>query len=346
MTIGNGGGPPGTWGNDPDGFLRALASPWYRLLAELVDVVARGTIEFAHARGLKLLYLPVTSRTVTCPSGLGSDSEPVPVTVEGVETYLQDSMQFSLEYACRLAPQGTFTISPSFRGEQPDTTHLSQFLHSEAEIPGGLEGLIEYVESYVRFVSERILESMASQLHAAIGDVSHIERMVTNPMFERLSFDECVRVIGGDCFLVRNEGDWRTLTRAGERRVLDRVGEFVWVTHFDHMAVPFYQAFSAEDPSKAANADLLFGLGEIVGSGERHASGDEVRHGLALHKVPEHDYSWYIRMKDAMPMRTSGFGMGTERYLMWVLKHDDIRDIPLISRVDEESIWPARVERP
>lgn len=346
MTTGNLGGPPGTWGNDPDGFLRALASPWYRLLAELLDVVARGTVEFAHGRGLKLLYPPVTSRTVTCPSGLGSDSEPVPVTVDGVDTYLQDSMQFSLEYACRLAPAGTFTISPSFRGERPDPTHLSQFLHSEAEIPGDLDTLVEYVESYVRFVSERILESMASRLHAAIGDVGHIERLVTSPVFERLSFDECVRVIGDDHALVRDQGDWRTLTRAGERRVLDRVGEFVWVTHFDHLAVPFYQAFSAQDPSKAANADLLFGLGEIVGSGERHASGDEVRQGLALHKIPEHDYSWYVRMKDVMPMRTSGFGMGAERYLMWVLNHHDIRDIPLISRVDEESIWPARVERP
>jgi asparaginyl-tRNA synthetase len=45
-------------------------------------------------------------------------------------------------------------------------------------------------------------------------------------------------------------------------------------------------------------------------------------------------------------MRTSGFGMGVERFLMWVLNHDDIRDIPLVSRLNEPKAWPEAVLRP
>ncbi|MFI1864049.1 amino acid--tRNA ligase-related protein [Streptomyces jumonjinensis] len=127
--------PPLTWGDEQGAFLRSLRSPWYRLVAGLQDQVLSTTVEFARSRGLKGLYLPLTTRTITCPNGLGSDSEPVPVTVNEVDTYLPDSMQFALEYGMRLAPGGCYDIMPSFRGEQPDETHLNQYTHSEAEMP-------------------------------------------------------------------------------------------------------------------------------------------------------------------------------------------------------------------
>ncbi|MEU0086196.1 amino acid--tRNA ligase-related protein [Streptomyces sp. NPDC006274] len=127
---------------------------------------------------------------------------------------------------------------------------------------------------------------------------------------------------------------------------MEIVSEFMWVTHFDHLSVPFYQAFGDEEQRTAANADLFFGMGEVVGSGERHADSEQMRKALAMHDVPERDYAWYAEMKERLPMRTSGFGMGLERFLMWVLNHHDIRDIPLISRVDEDKKWPQSVHRP
>ncbi len=126
---------------------------------------------------------------------------------------------------------------------------------------------------------------------------------------------------------------------------MQEVGEVVWVTHFDRLAVPFYQAFGPE-PGTAANADLLFGPGEVVGSGERHVEAAVLRSALSDHGIAENDYAWYVEMKHEMPMRTAGFGMGMERFLMWVLQHDDIRDLPLVSRLDEPPAWPARVARP
>ena len=130
-------------------------------------------------------------------------------------------------------------------------------------------------------------------------------------------------------------GSARGLSRAGERALLRLAGEFVWVTHFDHLSVPFYQAFDEGDESLAVNADLILGPGEVVGAGQRHRTGEQVRKALALHEVPEQEYGWYVRMKDVFPMQTSGFGLGMERFLMWVLGHGDIRDIPLVSRIAE-----------
>lgn len=340
--------PPVTWGsNDLAALARSLGSPWYRLVADLHDIIHVTTQQYASSRGLKNLFLPVTTRTVTCPTALGSDSEPVPVTVSGVNTYLVDSMQFALEYGCRVAPGGCYTIMPSFRGENPDETHLGQYTHSEAEIPGDMNALIEYVTGYVQTLAGAILDGAGDRLAQARGDVSHLVRMVeTKGGFAELTFDEAVRTVADVDRTVRDEGEWRTLTRKGERLLMHRVSEFVWVHHFDSLAVPFYQAFGDETRTTAKSADLYFGMGEVVGSGERHTSAEELRKSIALHGVNEQEYGWYVRMKEEFPMLTSGFGMGVDRFLMWVLKHDDIRDMPLISRTDEPKSWPASVTRP
>ncbi|MFB7667701.1 amino acid--tRNA ligase-related protein [Kitasatospora sp. NPDC056138] len=339
--------PPVSWGNEPGAFLKSLRSPWYTLVADLQDLMLSTTVEYARSRGLKALYLPLTVRTITCPSGLGSDSEPVPVTVSGVDTYLPDSNQFMLEYGTRLAPGGCYNIMPSWRGEEPDETHLGQYSHSEAEIPGGIDDLIDYVEGYVKALAKACLETYGDRIALAAGDTSHLSRMAEhrNP-FARITFEEAVSLLDGEEGTVRDEGDWRTLTRKGEHRLMEIVNEFMWVTHFDHLSVPFYQAFGDPEGRTAANADLYFGMGEVVGSGERHSNAEQMRRALVMHKVPERDYAWYAEMKQELPMRTSGFGMGLERFLMWVLNHHDIRDIPLVSRVNEDEKWPESVHRP
>jgi asparaginyl-tRNA synthetase len=339
-------GPPRSWGNAPGAFLRSLRSPWYVLMTDLQDIVVRATVSYAYGRGLKALNPPLTTRTVTCPTGLGSDSEPVPVTVSGVETFLSDSAQFALEYGCRLAGRGCYTILPSFRHEEPDDTHLSQFTHSEAELVGGLEDVIEYVEGYVKYLAQAILDEYGRELSIVVSGISHLERMAEAAAFPRVTFREAMKLVGDHPDCIGESGGRSVLTRQGERRLMERVNEFVWVTHLDHLSVPFYQAFGDGRQQTASCADLFFGMGEIVGSGERHRTGAEVREALALHAVPETEYAWYVSLKEDFPLRTAGFGMGVERFLMWVVGHDDIRDIPLISRVDEENAWPKSVQRP
>jgi asparaginyl-tRNA synthetase len=98
------------------------------------------------------------------------------------------------------------------------------------------------------------------------------------------------------------------------------------------MAVPFYQKCDPHDPRKALNADLLMGIGETIGSGERYFTGKDVLKALKIHKVDPKPYEWYVYLKDKYPLQTSGFGMGVERFFLWLFKHDDIRDCQLLPR--------------
>jgi asparaginyl-tRNA synthetase len=61
---------------------------------------------------------------------------------------------------------------PSFRGEDADATHLCQFFHSEAEIVGGLDDVIRVVEDYIRFLAQRLLAELASEIRSVAGDLT------------------------------------------------------------------------------------------------------------------------------------------------------------------------------
>lgn len=325
----------GGWRPEPDRFLRIVDDPVLRAVVLLQDLITRTTVDFWSRRGVLNLYLPITTSSVSSPMGLGSDSEPVAIDLFGVRSFLADSMQFMLEYGCRFSAAGTWYLMPSFRGEDCDATHLNQFFHSEAEISGGLDEVIATVEAYVRALAEAVLTELPDQVAALAGDVDHLTQMASSASFERLTFDEAVAHLGDDdSSWSRSAGGWRVLTRTGELRLMREISPFVWVTHFDHLSVPFYQAFSDESETTALNGDLLFGIGETVGAGQRHVGGEEVRRALQVHGVAAADYQWYVEMKTDRPMLTSGFGMGVERWLMWVLGQPDIRELQLVPRLN------------
>jgi aspartyl/asparaginyl-tRNA synthetase len=334
--------PPRSWRDPQTHFLKATQDTWYHSLVALQDSLTTATVRYWSERGVRFGHLPVTTGSVSSPMGLGSDSSPVRVDLAGVPTYLADSMQFGLEYLTRLAGNGAYYLMPSFRGESNDPTHLSQFFHSEAEIRGGLDDVLAVVESYVRQVTSDLLTDCGEQIELIAGDVSHVERMLADERpFRRLTFDEAVTRLGGAERYVTTDPvhHWRTLTRAGEQELMRLLGDFVWVTHWDHLAVPFYQAFD-ETGRYALNGDLLFGPGEVVGAGERHTTGEEALAALRRHRVSADTYSWYVAMKDTSPLRTAGFGMGVERYLMWLLRQDDIRDFQIFLRDTGKNLLP------
>lgn len=139
---------------------------------------------------------------------------------------------------------------------------------------------------------------------------------------------------------IEYEDGWRNITRKAERELIKLYDGLVWITNYDELAVPFYQKLDKKIEGTTKNADLLMGIGETVGCGERHEKSRELLDALKRHEVLPEEYEWYIEMKKHYPMQTSGFGMGIERFLMWVLKTSDIRNMQLCLRFNGENILP------
>lgn len=335
---------PNLWKSEKDFYLNVLVNPWYKLLVKLENLVSMETMKFYEEKGIITMHLPVTTGSISSPMGRGSDSLPVKVNLEGIDTYLADSMQFLLEYGCRLNEKGVYYVMPSFRGEKADERHLCQFYHSEAEIPGNLEDVMNLVEEYIKYLSKKILENFKEELEKAIGDVSHIEKIANyKGNFPRITFNQAEQALKekfGDNlndYIEYNDG-WRNITRKAEQELIKIYNGIVWITNYDILAVPFYQQFDDDLAGTTKNADLLFGIGETVGCGERHQNDMDLLKSMKLHEVDKEEYEWYIKLKEKYPLQTAGFGMGIERYLMWVLKASDIRNMQICLRFNGEQI--------
>lgn len=335
---------PNTWKNSKNHYIKALDEPWYKLLVKLENLLSVETMKFYQKRNILTIHLPVTTGSISSPMGRGSDSLPVKVKLEGIDTYLADSMQFLLEYGCRLTDNGVYYIMPSFRGEKADERHLCQFYHSEAEIIGDLYDVMNLIEKYIKHLSKTIVKQLGNEIKELIGDISHIEYIANyKGHFPRVTFNEVENKLkkihkeNVKKYIEYNDG-WRNITREGEKEIMRLYNGLVWITNYDILAVPFYQKFDKKIKGTTKNADLLMGIGETVGCGERHNNYEELIESLNYHNVDIKEYEWYLKMKKIKPLNTAGFGMGTERFFMWVLKCNDIRNMQICLRFNGEEI--------
>lgn len=323
--------PPKSWENLQDHYLTALQSDWYKTISKLNHEFLLATVDFYREKDIQYVFLPITTGSISSPMGLGSDSIPVKVNIDGIDTYLADSMQFFLEYACRLGGKGAYYIAPSFRGEKADARHLCQFYHSEAEIIGGLEDIMALCENYVNHLTNHFLNNCQSEIQSISGNTTYTN-LPKPGNFPKCTFTEALKILQNNDIYIDSHDGIKSINSKGEKELIKHFGGYVWLTHFDHAAVPFYQKYDTKDHRRSLTADLLMGIGETLGCGERHMTGTEVTQSLIEHEVNRHTYAWYTNMKDLIPLQTAGFGMGVERFFLWLLNHDDIRDMQIVPR--------------
>lgn len=343
---------PGSWRDPQSHSTLAITNQWYRNLFQIQSTLFHSTVEYFHKICHYAYALtPITTDTISSPMGLGSDSEPVFVNMLGQDVYLADSMQFVLEYFLRFQEglPGAYYVSPSFRGEDPDATHLNQFYHVECELLGDMDAAISVAENFVAYMTRQMLKKHSQIILSTAGTLSHaqdlLQKLQSGKHLPRVTLEQAIPMMPSpDCLEWVQEGQpqfGRKLTRKGERVLIEKYGGAIWLTEMDHLGVPFYQAYvEGSGRSKAKAADLLLGLGETIGLGERHPNPEMVQEALRHHAVPEESYKWYINMRQVIPLRTSGWGMGTERYLCWLLQHDDVRDMHIIPRMKAKKYMP------
>ena len=279
--------------------------------------------------------------SVSSPMGPGSDSEAIPIKFGDLTTFLVDSSQFGFEPLLINNFDKVYCYLPSMRGEDHDKRHLNQFYHCEAEIRGELSDLIPIVEKYIKILTETLkaLPNLTEKISANMSTTdSVIEAIMSAEKFPMITFDEAVALLVENRHqsLVNNTEHGRDITSYGEiilSKILGLKTPF-WVYGYDRGRVAFYQKPDPNNLDKVINADLIFPPlfegafgGEIVGCGQRQDNKSEILESLRIQNISSEPYGWYINLRELPEYKTtSGFGLGIERFITWVLGHDDIRN--------------------
>jgi asparaginyl-tRNA synthetase len=330
-------------------YLDIASHPYYRhliLLRHIIKVLSDAYMsDVADAKNIDLFML---TPSVSSPMGPGSDSEAIPIKFGNLTSYLTDSSQFGFEPILMNGIDRAYCYLPSLRGEDPDKRHLNQFYHCEIEMKGEMESIMEVAEQYVKYLCDGMLKS-EELIRALSADapvsLAMARRVVGTKQLRRVTFDDACDALvkAGYSEFVNQTEHGRDISSQGELKLFEifNIEEPFWLTDFDRDRVPFYQKPNPKNTDKVLNADLLFpnltadGFGgEILGAGQRQDSSDEMYESLARQGLSADPYEWYINLRhDPKYLPTSGFGLGIERFIVWILALDNIRDAILYPRL-------------
>lgn len=327
---------------DPKKHIQNLISnKYYKNLILLRNSVERGCDDYFRKLGAPKVDLFLISNSISSPVALGSDSKPIGLHLNGKGYFLADSSQFGLEPLLFNFFDIVYCFLPSFRGEKPDRRHLNQFCHCEAEMRGDYYRAMLVAENLVKHITKFVLKGLKHEdfYFSQISDLGNLERIIKRK-FPKIAFDEAIKLLEDNGYnkLIEHRKFGKILTSRAENMITKLVSDNklpVWVTNYDRDVVAFYQKPDPRDNMKVLNADLLvpplaksgFG-GEILGLGQRQNKPGDILESMRRQHIKDTGrYDWYIKLRRNHKYKTtSGFGMGIERYISWILGLNSLAD--------------------
>ncbi|MCL4379756.1 MAG: asparagine--tRNA ligase [Candidatus Marsarchaeota archaeon] len=246
------------------------------------------------------------------------------------KVYLTESSQL---YAEAMVPalEKVYALAPSYRAEKSRTTkHLTEYWHLEPEMAYfDNKKSMEFQEMLVSGIANRLAKTDSEILKYFEVDPESLKKI--RPPFKRLTYEQALRLLNekGD------KVDWGDDFGVEEEKLLtENESAPMFVYNWPREIKPFYMPVNPKDDRTVLCADMLApkGHGEIIGGSERIWRLDELMERLDEVekakgvKFDMDKYAWWIDLRKYGSVPHSGFGMGMERLIKWMLNLDHIRD--------------------
>jgi asparaginyl-tRNA synthetase len=238
---------------------------------------------------------------------------------------LTQCVAFYLESAVH-ALERVYSASPSFRAEESSgKRYLAEYWHIKAEVAfASLEDIIGLVENMVPYVLGRLNIDARSELES-LGARIDAEGHSSVP-YPRISYSDAVRALQG---MGINKQFGRSLSEDDETCLSKEFNTPFWITGMPRAVEPFPYRIDPTDQLVTITADLVApnGYGEILGAAEKIWESKELLERMAEKGlVADKKYAWYAELRESGSVPHSGFGMGVERMIRWLLRLNHVRD--------------------
>jgi asparaginyl-tRNA synthetase len=299
--------------------------------------------------GASFVPLPLTTRMISSPGAvygkeaISYTTDTCPITLQWFDlsrkAYLSESSQIYLELA--LLQKGidqVYTNYHSFRKEESDSTHLSEFHHVEYEGHLDQRQNLQVIQGMLKHIVDRLLARNEADLAVFLSEpkLQSLESMLSKSLHD-VTLAQALDVLYEDTkdpnykeFTLQRFGAWE------EIRLTQCLGGMVGVSEMPLLEIPFYHAkIDRKQPCVADNTDIIWpGYRETVGSGHRVRSISELEEKAETFQLPKADYEPYLQSRRFADYKeSSGFGMGWERLLQGLLEMPFIHSASLFPRV-------------
>ena len=242
--------------------------------------------------------------------------------------FLSQSSQF-YEEAAICVFEKVYVIQPSFRSEKSRTRkHLTEFWHIEAEAAFTThEDIMKLEENLVHYIISKIHEKNKTELETlGISNLS-----IPETPFQKIVYDEAIDILTKKGIKI----DWGDDFGAEAEYVLS--SEFqdpFFIKNFPTKCRSFYHMSPEKNPEITLSSDLIApnGYGEITSGGQRIHDLNTLIKKIQDQNLNPKEYQWYIDLRKYGLPPHSGFGLGVERMIRWLLNLDHVRSSILFPR--------------
>jgi len=237
--------------------------------------------------------------------------------------YLTQSAQLHLEVLI-YSLEKVYCMAPSFRAEKSRTIrHLTEFWHVESEEAfSTLDDLMRLEEQLVSYVCQNTAKNCRKELEALGLDPN--ELLKVKAPFPKITYNEAIERLHKRGFKIQ----WGEDFGFNEERALaeDLAGP-LFVYAYPKKIKAFYVKAYPDKPDIVMSADLIIPrIGELTTGGARVDDKDELLNNIQAFGLRPEDYEWYIDLRRYGTVPHTGFGMGVERLLAWMLNLESIMD--------------------
>lgn len=331
--------------------------------------------KYFNEKGFNYLHTPII--TASDAEGAGQmfkvttlDSKKPPLTAEGEIDYSQDffgkatnltvSGQLEGELGA-LALGEIYTFGPTFRAENSNTTrHLAEFWMIEPEMAfcdlnDNMDLAEEFLKSLIKYALENCMDDLKfladrlqqeeknkSMDQRSMGLIEKLEFVLNND-FVRITYTEAIDILMNSNPFKKKKFqfpvEWGVdLQSEHERYLVEKHFQRpVILTNYPKEIKAFYM--KQNDDGKTVGAmDVLFPqIGEIIGGSQREEDLTKLETRMKEMDIPTDEMWWYLDTRRFGSVPHSGFGLGFERFILFVTGMSNIRDVIAFPRTPKSA---------
>ena len=234
----------------------------------------------------------------------------------------------------------TYTFGPTFRAEKSNTTrHAAEFWMMEPEMCfTDLEGLMDHEEEMIKNVISYVMENCKDELNFLNNfvDKSLLDRLnnVVSNQFVRLSYTDAIEILEKEKNNFEFPVEWGVdLQSEHERYLTEKVFKKpVFLYNYPKDIKAFYMKQNTDEKTVAAVDLLVPGIGELCGGSQREENYDKLLNRMIELGLNPEEYKNYLETRKYGATIHSGFGLGFERFVMYLTGISNIRDVEYCPR--------------
>lgn len=327
--------------------LRGRTNKFYSIM-KIRSELSNSIFEFFKNNGFTYLHSPIiTSNDSEGAGEFFQVDSPSDKNFFGKRALLTVSGQMAAEAYAQVYKR-VFTFGPTFRAEKSHTNrHLAEFWMIEPEMAFiDLNRLTDVMELLIKHSIVYLMKYAKPELeycneHIDSNLLSKLSKIVKNP-FKRVDYKDAISLLRkavqeGVKFQNRNIYFGMDLATEHERYICEKVYNCpVFVLNYPKEIKAFYMKQNPDGDTVAATDLLVPGVGELCGGSQREDSYQKLMRRCNELNMDISSIQWYLDMRKYGYYRSSGFGLGFDRLVMYLTGLDNIRDAIPFPRTHEQ----------